>query len=178
MGGCMTFRNVIVGLILGIVAYVISVYVGAKLVGSYLELSDIYRSNMRGYFFSAFLGISSFLLSLLTFVVINLKEKMFDSDDYKKIYARHKKMNAGDEIKKNDLYKPLVVITTMLVFSIACSISTSLLQFTLGLSSNCWILIIPTLTPFIAISFMVLSLYQMAQLIFQWLRSEDVIKVS
>ncbi|GCG50330.1 hypothetical protein RCV08_17700 [Escherichia coli] len=173
----MILRNVIVGLILGILAYIASVYIGGRIVGSYSGLSDLYRSSMRGYFFSAFLGISSFLLSLLTFVVINLKEKMFDSEDYKKIYIKHNQLNAGGEIKKYDLYKPLAVITTMLVFSISCSIFTSILQFTLGLSSNCWILIIPTLTPFIAISFMVLSLYQMSQLIFQWLRSEDVIKI-
>jgi hypothetical protein len=133
---------------------------------------------MRGYFFSAFLGISSFLLSLLTFVVINLKEKMFDSDDYKKIYIDHNKMEAGRDIIKRDLYKPLVVITTMLVFSISSSIATSILQFTLGLSSCLWVLIIPTIVPFIAVAFMILSLYQMTQLIYQWLRSEEVIKVS
>lgn len=173
----MILRNVVIGLLLGVTFYCASLYAGVKITGSALELSIVYGTSMRGYFFSAFLGISSFLLSLLTFVVINLKEKMFDSDDYKKIFIEHMRLNVGDEIKKCDLYKPLVIITTMLVFSIVCSIATSILQFTLGLSTCMWVLIIPTLVPFIAISFMLLSLYQMTQLIYQWLRSEEVIKV-
>lgn len=172
----MIIRNVIVGLILGLAAYGVSVYIGINIVGSALKLSNVYRDSMRGYFFSAFLGISSFLLSLLTFVVINLKEKMFDSDDYKKLFIAHRNLSSEGDIVKGELYKPLVIITTMLVFSIASSIATSLLQFSLGLSSSIWILIMPTLAPFIAISFMALSLYQMTQLIFQWLRSEEVIK--
>jgi len=174
----MIIRNVSIGLMLGLVAYGVSVYIGINIVGSALELSNVYKASMRGYFFSAFLGISSFLLSLLTFVVINLKEKMFDSDDYKKIFIIHRELKSEAEIVKGELYRPLVIITTMLVFSIASSIATSILQFTLGLSSCVWVLIMPTLTPFIAISFMALSLYQMTQLIFQWLRSEEVINKS
>lgn len=173
----MIVRNLLVGLVLGIIFYSASIYAGIKITGSALELSIVYTASMRGYFFSAFLGISSFLLSLLTFVVINLKEKMFDSDDYRNMYIKHMKLTSGDEIVKRELYKPLVIITTMLVFSIVFSIATSILQFTLGLSGCVWVLIIPTFIPFLAISFMVLSLYQMTQLIYQWLRSEDVIKV-
>jgi len=173
----MIVRNLFVGLILGVLFYSASLYAGIKITGSALELSKVYTASMRGYFFSAFLGISSFLLSLLTFVVINLKEKMFDSDDYRNMYIKHMGLVAGDEIVKRELYKPLVIITTMLVFSIVFSIATSILQFTLGLSDCVWILIIPTFIPFLAISFMVLSLYQMTQLIYQWLRSEDVIKL-
>ncbi|MRT40097.1 hypothetical protein GJV09_01995 [Enterobacteriaceae bacterium RIT702] len=171
----MIARNVTVGLILGLVAYIVSVYAGITMVGSAVELSNAYKISMRGYFFSAFLGISSFLLSLLTFVVINLKEKMFDSDDYKNIFKKHKGLESDSDIIKKQLYEPLVVITTLLVFSISCSIGTALLQFTLGLSNCLWILIIPTAFPFIAISFMALSLFQMTQLIYQWLKSEEII---
>lgn len=173
----MIVRNVVAGIVLGVSFYLASLYAGIRITGSALELSNIYRVSMRGYFFSAFLGISSFLLSLLTFVVINLKEKMFDSDDYRNMYIKHMELKMGDEIVKRNLYKPLIIITTMLVFSIVFSIVTSILQFTLGLSECVWILIIPTFVPFMAISFMILSLYQMTQLIYQWLRSEEVIKI-
>lgn len=174
----MIFRNIAIGLLFGLIAYSASVYAGVKLNGSINGLIQAYHNSMRGYFFSAFLGISSFLLSLLTFVVINLKEKMFDSEDYKRMYAKFNGISDDSTIVKRDLYKPLVVITTLLVFSIVCCLATSLLQFTLGFSNCKWVLVAPTIIPFIAISFMSLSLYQMTQLIYQWLRSEDVIKVS
>ncbi|MEA9392715.1 hypothetical protein SJI19_19605 [Acerihabitans sp. TG2] len=173
----MISRNVLIGFLFGGLIYCLAIYIGVNVNCGVDNLIDAYQKYMRGYVFSAYLGISSFLLSLLTFVVINLKEKMFDSADYKNIYIKFNKLNLGDDISKKELYKPLVVITTALVISIICCIVSSILQFTLGFSNNKYILIIPTLMPFIATSFMLISLYQMTQLIYQWLRAEGVIKV-
>lgn len=173
----MILRNVVAGLLLGLITYCLAIYIGINVNCGVANLIDAYQKYMRGYLFSAFLGISSFLLSLLTFVVINLKEKMFDSDDYKKIYIKFNNLTAGDDIIKKKLYEPLVVITTALVISIVCCLFSSVLQFTLGFSANKYILIVPTIMPFIATSFMLLALYQMTQLIYQWLKSEGVIKV-
>lgn len=174
----MVYRNVIIGVLIGVVVYIACVFLSIKINGCLAVVVKSYHDYMRGYFFSAFLGISSFLLSLLTFVVINLKEKMFDSDDYKAMYRDFNGMGEKDDIVKKEIYKPLVVITTMLVISIASCIITALSQFTLGLSDNPWVLVIPTSAPFFAIAFMSLSLMQMTQLIYQWLCSEDVMKES
>lgn len=174
----MVYRNVIIGILIGIVVYIACVTLSIKINGCVAGVVKTYHDYMRGYFFSAFLGISSFLLSLLTFVVINLKEKMFDSDDYKGMYRKFNGMDDGDEIVKREIYKPLVVITTLLVISIASCIITAVSQFTFGLSDNPWVLVIPTSAPFFAIAFMSLSLLQMTQLIYQWLCSEGVMKDS
>ncbi|MER5082688.1 hypothetical protein [Providencia stuartii] len=167
--------NIFIGFISGLAVYFISLLIGIEVSGGVPELINLYHNNMRGYFFSAFLGISSFLLSLLTFVVINLKEKMFDSEDYKNMYVICNGLSGENDIVKKNLYKPLVIISTLLVISILCSIITAILQFTLGISNNKLVLIAPTIFPFLSISFMTLSLFQMAQLIYQWLNSEGVI---
>jgi len=172
----MMLRNIVLGVFLAAAFYGLAVYIGLSMNSDVGHLIDAYQKNMRGYLFSAFLGISSFLLSLLTFVVINLKEKMFDSDDYLKIYAERKDISSGDDIIKAELYAPLVTITTVLVISILCSIASAIFQFTLGFSANKYVLIFPTIMPFVASSFMILSLYQMTQLIYQWLRSKESIK--
>ncbi|MGP1242120.1 hypothetical protein [Serratia sp. CY37869] len=172
----MIARNIVTGLVIGVVFYILAVYAGVKIKGDVYSFITVYHDNMRGYLFSAFLGISSFLLSLLTFVVINLKEKMFDSEDYLNIYAKHSSIFSGEQIRKGDLYKPLVVITGALVMAIFSCIVTALLQFTLGFSNNKWILILPTIFPFFALSYMCISLFQMTQLIFQWLRADGFIK--
>lgn len=170
--------NIIIGVMIGIIFYGVCIALSIKINGCVPDLIKSYHDYMRGYFFSAFLGISSFLLSLLTFVVINLKEKMFDSDDYIGMYRRFNGMSETDNIIKKDIYRPLVVITTLLVISISACIITAILQFTVGFSNNPWLLIIPTSAPFFAITFMSLSLLQMTQLIYQWLCSEEVIKES
>ncbi|EAN9692037.1 hypothetical protein ETI19_19600, partial [Salmonella enterica] len=41
---------------------------------------NYYESKIRGYLFSGFISVGSFLLSLHTFVIVNLKDKLFDSE--------------------------------------------------------------------------------------------------
>ncbi|MBJ9157025.1 hypothetical protein I5467_04135 [Citrobacter sp. FDAARGOS_156] len=169
-------RNLVIGCIIGFIAYGVFVYAGIKISGCLDILIGNYKTYMRGYVFSSFLGISSFLLSLLTFVVINLKEKMFDSEDYLTIYRKGENLSDDADVKKSDLYKPLLNITYLLVLSIAFCLLTCLSQFSLGFSGSKKWLIIPTLMPFLALSFMSLSLTAMTQLVCQWLKSEEFIK--
>ncbi|EFH3931058.1 TPA: hypothetical protein PW931_004823 [Escherichia coli] len=172
----MFIRNLFIGGVIAILAYFLFAYAGIKISGSLDCLISNYKTYMRGYVFSSFLGISSFLLSLLTFVVINLKEKMFDSEDYLDIYRKGEELSENDPIKKSDLYKPLLNITYLLVLSIAFCLLTCLLQFSLGFSVSKKWLIAPTIMPFFALSFMSLSLTAMTQLVCQWLKSEEFIK--
>ncbi|RYA41459.1 hypothetical protein DD605_06440 [Enterobacter cloacae complex sp. 3DZ3S2B] len=172
----MFIRNVVIGSIISLIAYGLFAYAGIKISGSLDILVTNYKAYMRGYVFSSFLGISSFLLSLLTFVVINLKEKMFDSEDYLSLYRKGEGLSEDADVKKSDLYKPLLNITYLLVLSIAFCLFTCILQFSLGFAVSKKWLIAPTMMPFFALSFMSLSLFAMTQLVCQWLRSEDVIK--
>ena len=59
-----------------IVIYSITVFVAYKLNGCLDAVILTYQTSIKGYVFAAFLGASSFLISLLTFLVINIKEKM------------------------------------------------------------------------------------------------------
>jgi hypothetical protein len=162
-----------------IAAYCATVFIAYKLNGCLDSVIFIYQASIKGYVFAAFLGASSFLISLLTFLVINIKEKMFDSPDYLKLYVLHMNLKEGDYISKKELYRPLRFISVMLVFSIFLSIISSISQLTLGFSSNKFLLIIPTLTPFLAVSFLISALFQIHSLIRQWLSSgDDVITVS
>ncbi|MFJ3356694.1 hypothetical protein [Serratia liquefaciens] len=172
----MFIRNLLIGSCIGILAYALFAYAGIKISGSLDCLISNYKAYMRGYVFSSFLGISSFLLSLLTFVVINLKEKMFDSEDYLAIYRKGEKLSEDAAVKKSDLYKPLLNITYLLVLSITFCLLTCLLQFSLGFSAAKKWLIAPTIMPFFALSFMSLSLIAMTQLVCQWLKSEEFIE--
>lgn len=159
--------------------YAFTILVAFKLTGCLDVVIASYQSSIRGYMFAAFLGASSFLISLLTFLVTNIKEKMFDSPDYLRLYVLHHNLKEGDFISKKSLYSPLRFISLLLVCAIFLSIISSVSQLTLGFSNNKFVLLIPTLTPFFAVSFLISALYQIHSLIRQWLNSgSDVIVVS
>lgn len=101
---------------------------------------NYYESKIRGYLFSGFISVGSFLLSLHTFVIVNLKDKLFDSDAYKNNYIDFKSQQirgfTGAMIKASEYYAPLNVLSVFLNVSIWLSIITAVLQFTLGFYDN------------------------------------------
>lgn len=96
---------------------------------------DFYHRNLRGYLFSGFISVGSFLLSLHTFVIVNLRDKVFSTPDYRAIYS-----NATgtpiDKINDGDLYKPLDNLSSFINTAILLSLTTAISQFTIGLSTN------------------------------------------
>lgn len=101
---------------------------------------NYYESKIRGYLFSGFISVGSFLLSLHTFVIVNLKDKLFDSPAYKKNYIDFKSQQvkgfSSDSIIPTDYYAPLNVLSVFLNVSIWLSILTAVIQFTLGFYNN------------------------------------------
>lgn len=100
-----------------------------------VEFYEYYQKNLRGYLFSGFISVGSFLLSLHTFVIVNLKEKLFGTEDYKKTYAEALSIEQ-DEIDESKLYKPLDNLSCFINLSIWLSIATAISQFTIGIANN------------------------------------------
>src|SRR5471030_778372 len=68
---------------------------------------EFYQKNLRGYLFSGFISVGSFLLSLHTFVIINLRDKLFSTEPYKQKFAKANRIEV-DKIQEKDLYKPQI----------------------------------------------------------------------
>lgn len=96
---------------------------------------EFYHKNLRGYLFSGFISVGSFLLSLHTFVIVNLRDKVFSTKEYKESYALAYGVDEVD-IKESELYKPLDNLSSFINTSIILSLATAISQFTLGLSTN------------------------------------------
>jgi hypothetical protein len=101
---------------------------------------NYYESKIRGYLFSGFISVGSFLLSLHTFVIVNLKDKLFDSTAYRDNYVDFKRLTVKDftssKINASEYYAPLNVLSVFLNVSIWFSIITAVIQFTLGFYDN------------------------------------------
>lgn len=101
---------------------------------------NYYESKVRGYLFSGFISVGSFLLTLHTFVIVNLKDKLFDSPAYKSNYIDFKSLGDSNfnssKIVASEYYAPLNVLSVFLNVSIWLSIITAVSQFTLGFYDN------------------------------------------
>ncbi len=129
------FKQQVSGLI------VLSILVIGLMAGVYLNLSNhqgkafysFYQMSIRGYLFSGFISVGSLLLSLHTFVIVNLKDKLFSTDRYKSKFRSSRCLAADCHIDEKDLLKPLDTLSSFINISVWLSILTAVSQFTVGL---------------------------------------------
>lgn len=88
---------------------------------------DFYSKNIRGHLFAGFLALGGFLLSLKTFIIVNIKTSLYDNDDYKKQWELSKKTN--EDLTR---YGPLKELSDLLYFSILVCIISAVFQMTFG----------------------------------------------
>ncbi|MDC9591529.1 hypothetical protein PSI23_20150 [Xenorhabdus sp. XENO-10] len=103
---------------------------------SSIPFYNFYQKNLRGYLFSGFISVGSFLLSLHTFVIVNLKDKLFSTNEYKEIFIRSNRIDKIENIDERELFKPLDRLSYFLNYSIWLAIITAISQFTIGLADN------------------------------------------
>jgi len=82
---------------------------------------------MRTPLFTGFLTLGGFLLSLKTFILVKLKEDLYDLPSYKKRVLERKKLNPN-----LTLYGPLTRLGTFLIYCVLLSLITAVLQFSFG----------------------------------------------
>lgn len=97
--------------------------------------SKYYADNIRGHIFAGFLAMGGFLLSLKTFIVVNIKQSLYDNEEYQKKWRASKKRNPNGS---KTLYAPLKELSDLLYFAIAACLFSAIVQMTLGLYENLW----------------------------------------
>lgn len=92
------------------------------------KFGEFYGRSLRGSLFTGFLTLGGFLLSLKTFIVVNMKKEVFDNEKYKKEWYDQNKLDAV-----GTYFGPLQYLSTLLFIAIVCCVATAILQLTLGL---------------------------------------------
>jgi hypothetical protein len=95
-------------------------------------LSVYFADNIRGHIFAGFLALGGFLLSLKTFIVVTMKDKVYDTDGYSKLWQERFELDSSIGTK----YAPLSELSDLLYYAIAFSIAAAVAQMTLGLFNN------------------------------------------
>ncbi len=93
-----------------------------------------YADKLRDSIFNTYLTLGGFLFSLKTFIVIHMKEKLYDDDRYKQRYdemVRHKPSLTR--------YGPLKNLNNLLFSCVLGFVSVSIFNFAFGLISNFYV---------------------------------------
>lgn len=94
---------------------------------------EFYKSNIRGNLFAGLLAIGGFLMSAKTFILITMKQNVFDDAEYVKRFSKLKKLKPSME-----RYGPLIQLKEILYFSVYSTILASVSQMSIGLIPH-WI---------------------------------------
>lgn len=98
------------------------------------QFTKFYGEKLRGSLFAGFLTLGGFLLSLKTFIVVNMKKEVFENPVYKAEWEDQKKLDTKNEMGKR--YTPLRYLSGVLYAAIVACLSTAVMQLTVGLVNN------------------------------------------
>jgi len=126
-------------------------------------LIEFYGENLRGSLFVGFLTIGGFLFSLKTFIIIKMKESVYDHKYYKERVEEQRKLNKGISY-----YGPLKRLSQMLFASVLVSIITAVLQFTIGLIHNQFAVLVCIWASSFSVTLLVFSLLAIKNNLDNW----------
>lgn len=122
-----------------------------------------YTTGLRTPLFTAFVTMGSFLLTLKTFILLRLKEGMYDKEFYKTAYLNNRSLAS-----KDSYYGPLQRLGQALIVNVAMCYISSILQLTLGLLKYDWGIVICLGFGATTLGLIFFCWYQVSQNLQQW----------
>lgn len=102
-----------------------------------MKIISLYADNFREILFSAFLTLSCFIFTLETFIIVTIKENVYDNKKYIKNFSDMKKLNP--ELKR---YSPLINLKDFLYYTIIYSFVAAIIQLIFGSFNNWYAIVI------------------------------------
>lgn len=100
------------------------------------KFGDFYSSNLRASLFAGFLTLGGFLMSLKTFIIVNMKKEVYDSKHYQDLWTDRKKLDTKNLMPS--IYTPLRDLSSVLYITILLCVASAVSQLTIGLFGNLW----------------------------------------
>jgi len=99
-------------------------------------LAEYHKGTLRGALFGSFLSLGGFLLSLKTFIVVKIKEGIYDSKRYRKRIAAVRAYEPDNA--KSAIFGELDRLRSLLFASIVASIIAGIAQVTVGVKESAY----------------------------------------
>jgi len=139
---------------------------------SIINLFPIYRDGFRSLLFSGFLTVGSFLFAVQAFIIIRLKESIFDQDWYQE---EHIQDVIFHDACIDDYLIQLKNLTSLLFLSILFSVLTALMHLSIGLYPNFIASLLCISLSFFSFSLILFTLIQIKGNFDSWLKALDKI---
>lgn len=133
------------------------------------KVVQFYQVNIRGSLFAGFLTLGGFLLSLKTFIIVKLKENVYDHDEYEKRFKKQSKLNS-----KLVFYAPLKNLSNFLFWTVVSCIGAAIAQLTLGLFNSFYTALITIFAAIFAVCILMYSLYLIKLCLNDWFEFLDL----
>lgn len=125
---------------------------------SYLEINQkiikFYGDSLRGNLFSGFLALGGFIFSLKAFILVTMKQNVYDSKIYEDKWLELNKGGTGEAY-----FSPLKELNSVLYMTVLLSILSAILNITIGLLPVIAVVYICIFSAFYATGFLILSLW-------------------
>ncbi|PSW32486.1 hypothetical protein C9J21_11640 [Photobacterium phosphoreum] len=89
---------------------------------------EYYSTHIRGNLFAGLLAVGGFLMTGKTFILVTMKQSVFDDEKYILTFNKHVKFD--NTLKR---YAPLIQLKDILYVSVYMTIIASIIQLTIGL---------------------------------------------
>lgn len=127
--------------------------------------AEYYSKNLRASLFSGFLSLGGFLLSLKTFIVVKMKEGLYDHALYRERLESARKLHPT---KKIPFYDSLERLRSLLLWSIISALSTAVAQLTFGLFTAEWCFTVAIAFAGLSLGFLAQALYNINRNLRRW----------
>lgn len=117
-----------------------------------------YYDSIKGYLFVTSITIGAFLFTMKSFIVLNMKKEVYDTNAYIEHYVSSKKLGV-----KETRYAPLERLRQFLYLSIFSALVNGPIQLFLGYFSNAFVLFLSLVITLITWGLVLYSLYLVNQ---------------
>ncbi|WP_180082964.1 hypothetical protein [Acinetobacter sp. YH12102] len=168
----MKIKYILIALLLTIVTFLVTYfYYELHKQITYENFSDIntkiivfYGQNLRGNLFTGFLALGGFIFSLKAFILVTMKQNVYDNDFYEKKWLD---LNKGNECRKA-YFLPLRQLNEALYLTVLLAIISSIINITIGLLPNIYVVYVCIFTSLWASIYLVQSLYLVKRNLDTW----------
>ena len=94
------------------------------------DFLKFFNEELRSDFFNGFLSLAGFMLAAKTFIVIHMKQEVYDKPEYARRFD-HKKWEVGENRLKR--YGPLERMSNALFWIVVSAVMAAVCQITIGL---------------------------------------------
>lgn len=122
-----------------------------------------YGESLRGNLFSGFLALGGFIFSLKAFILVTMKQNVYDSEIYEKQW-----LEVNDNRSGEAYFLPLKELNSVLYMTVLLSIFSAILNITIGLLPKIFVVYVCIFSAFTAIIYLIVSLWLIKRNLDTW----------